>query len=241
MNVPFRIQFFVWKALQDGIPINHKLRFVDHNREAPCPRCLEEVETTTHALFFCKKVRATWAKSFIFNLSPLNQLTTRQYIHPLSIVEEGWHIVLVDEAWSNSDSQGGSSFVIKIYNLSVIGAGHASTRAEDAEEAEAISVIRGMRAARSVGLEKVVVLTDCRRLVRAYELGSDDLSWGALTLAPDMLGLASCFSDFRFCHISRSLNFEAHALAARGPLFPAVSIFEPLEASLFVNDVTCSL
>ncbi|KAF6136603.1 hypothetical protein GIB67_016059, partial [Kingdonia uniflora] len=73
--------------------------------------------------------------------------------------------------------------------------GHASTRAEDAEEAEAISVIRGM-AARSIGLKKVVVLTDCKRLVRAYELGSDDLSWGALTLAPDMLGLASCFFDF---------------------------------------------
>ncbi|KAF6161004.1 hypothetical protein GIB67_007645 [Kingdonia uniflora] len=121
------------------------------------------------------------------------------------------------------------------------GIGHASTRAEDAEEAEAISVIHGMRAARSVGLEKVVVLTDCRRLVRAYELYSNDLSWEALTLAPDMLGLASCFSDFRFCHISRSLNFEAHALVARGPLFPAVSIFEPLEANLFVNDVTCSL
>ncbi|KAF6161732.1 hypothetical protein GIB67_009101 [Kingdonia uniflora] len=119
--------------------------------------------------------------------------------------------------------------------------GHASTRAEYAEEAEVISVIRGMWAARSVGLEKVVVLTDCRRLVRAYELGSDDLSWGALTLAPDMLGLASCFSDFRFCYISRSLNFETHALAARGPLFPAVSIFEPLEANLFVNNVTCAL
>ncbi|KAF6152950.1 hypothetical protein GIB67_039657 [Kingdonia uniflora] len=97
--------------------------------------------------------------------------------------------------------------------------GHASSSAADAEEAEAISVIRGMRAARSVGLERVILLTDCRRLVRAFELGSDDLSWGALTLAPDMLGLASSFTDFRFRYISRSLNFEAHALAAKGPFF----------------------
>ncbi|KAF6155717.1 hypothetical protein GIB67_007154, partial [Kingdonia uniflora] len=104
---------------------------------------------------------------------------------------------------------------------------HASSRAADAEEAEAISVIRGMRAARSVGLEKVFLLTDCRRLVSAFELGSDDLSWGALTLALDILGLVSCFSDFYFYHISRSLNCEAHGLTASGPLFPAVSIFEP--------------
>ncbi|KAF6135525.1 hypothetical protein GIB67_015378, partial [Kingdonia uniflora] len=68
---------------------------------------------------------------------------------------------------------------------------HASSRAADAEEAEAISVIPDMRAAHSVGLEKVFLLTDCRRLVSAFELGSDDLSWGALALAPDMLGLDS--------------------------------------------------
>ncbi|KAF6136352.1 hypothetical protein GIB67_043161 [Kingdonia uniflora] len=119
--------------------------------------------------------------------------------------------------------------------------GHASSRAADAEEAEAISVIRGMRAARSAGLERVILFTDCRRLVRAFELGSDDLSWGSLTLAPDMLGLASSFTDFRFRYISRSLNFEAHALAAKGPFFHAISIFEPLEANSLVNSATAAL
>ncbi|KAF6166558.1 hypothetical protein GIB67_005420 [Kingdonia uniflora] len=53
---------------------------------------------------------------------------------------------------------------------------HASFRAADAEEAEVISVIRGMRAARSVGLEKVFLLTDYIKLVITFELGSDDLS-----------------------------------------------------------------
>ncbi|KAF6159033.1 hypothetical protein GIB67_022188 [Kingdonia uniflora] len=52
LNIHFRVQFFVWKALQDGIPTNHKLRFVDYSRVASCSRCLEEVETTTRALFF---------------------------------------------------------------------------------------------------------------------------------------------------------------------------------------------
>ncbi|KAF6151723.1 hypothetical protein GIB67_002006, partial [Kingdonia uniflora] len=92
---------------------------------------------------------------------------------------------------------------------------HDSTQAADPEEAEAISVIRGMRAAIRLGLERVLMLTDCRRLVRAFELGSDDLSWGALTLAPDMCCLASSFTAFRFCYFSRTFNFEAHALAAK--------------------------
>ncbi|KAF6142903.1 hypothetical protein GIB67_033291, partial [Kingdonia uniflora] len=109
------------------------------------------------------------------------------------------------------------------------------------KKAEAILVIRGMRAARSVGLERVILLTDCRRLVRAFKLGSDDLSWGALTLAQDMLGLASSFTDFRFRYISRSLNFEAHALAAKGHFFPAFSIFEPLKANSLVNSATAAL
>ncbi|KAF6150800.1 hypothetical protein GIB67_020883, partial [Kingdonia uniflora] len=65
--------------------------------------------------------------------------------------------------------------------------GYAFSRVADEEEAEAISVIRGMRAAHSVGLEKVFLLTDYRRLVSAFELGSDDLSWRALTMAPDLL------------------------------------------------------
>ncbi|KAF6167264.1 hypothetical protein GIB67_043125, partial [Kingdonia uniflora] len=172
-----------WIDEKDDLPTKHKLRFGDDDREATCPRCGEEVETTTHALFFCKKIRAIWAKSYTLTPAPPIQSPTTQYIHPLPLVEEG--------------------------------AGHDSSRATDAEEAEAVSVICGMRAALSLGLERVILLTDCRRLVCAFESGSDDLSWRALSLTPDMLGLASLFSDFHFQHFSRSLNGEAHALAAR--------------------------
>ncbi|KAF6157853.1 hypothetical protein GIB67_003753 [Kingdonia uniflora] len=151
--------------------------------------------------------------------APLPSKTTPRPQHislPLPAVEEGWHIVTVDGAWSNIDSQGGSGFVIKTHASSIIGTGYDSSRAADPEEAEAISVIRGMKAACSLGLEQVMVLTDCRRLVSAFETGSDDLSWGTLTPALDMIAIASSFSAFRFCHFSRLCNYEAHALAAKG-------------------------
>ncbi|KAF6151999.1 hypothetical protein GIB67_010573 [Kingdonia uniflora] len=64
--------------------------------------------------------------------------------------------------------------------------GYDSARAADSEETEAISVIRGMEAAHRLGLDQVLLLTDCQRLVRAFRDRFEDLSWDAPTLAPDM-------------------------------------------------------
>ncbi|KAF6153870.1 hypothetical protein GIB67_001103 [Kingdonia uniflora] len=165
MEVPFRIQFFIWKAIQNGIPTNHNLWHRDADSVTLCPRCGEEDETTTHALFFC----------------------------------------------------------------------FDSSRTADSEEAEAVAVIRGMEAALGRGMERVMVLTDCRCLVSAFETGSTDLSWGSLTLAPEMLFLADRIHEFHFRFINRCFNFEAHALAALGACSPVFSLFEPSEALDLVN------
>ncbi|KAF6135937.1 hypothetical protein GIB67_006829 [Kingdonia uniflora] len=113
--------------------------------------------------------------------------------------------------------------------------GFDSSRETDPEETEAISVIRGMEAAHGRGMERVMVLRDCRRLVSAYEERSADLSWGTLTLAPKMLALASRFAGFIFQFLSRLYNFEAHALATLGARSPAMSFFGPVKAAELVN------
>ncbi|KAF6139915.1 hypothetical protein GIB67_009762 [Kingdonia uniflora] len=76
--------------------------------------------------------------------------------------------------------------------------GHSSTRAANPEEAEAISVIRGMETTLSLGLDRIILLTDCQRLVQAFRDHSEDFSWGALTWAPDMYALAARFQTFFF-------------------------------------------
>ncbi|KAF6158459.1 hypothetical protein GIB67_022056 [Kingdonia uniflora] len=106
--------------------------------------------------------------------------------------------------------------------------GHAL--ATNPEEAEAIAVIRGLEAAQRCGLSRVLLLTNCKRLVRAFRDRSDDLTWGTLTLAPDLRALSDCFVDFRFEHIDRSCNFEAHCLAG-GASSPHFVCFEPIEAT----------
>ncbi|KAF6155102.1 hypothetical protein GIB67_035849 [Kingdonia uniflora] len=108
-------------------------------------------------------------------------------------------------------------------------------QADDLEEVEAVAVVRGMEAALSFGLHRVLLLTNCQRLVSAFKDRTDDLSWGALTLAPDTRELASRFEDFRFEFVHRSCNYEAHYLAARGACTPDFVFSEDQEASAFVN------
>ncbi|KAF6141294.1 hypothetical protein GIB67_024378 [Kingdonia uniflora] len=79
--------------------------------------------------------------------------------------------------------------------------GYGPARLADPEEAEALAVIRGLEAAQRCSFARVLLLSDCQRLVRAFRDRSDDLSWGTLTLAPDLRALSDCFADFRFKYI----------------------------------------
>ncbi|KAF6167068.1 hypothetical protein GIB67_041323 [Kingdonia uniflora] len=264
MTCPFRIQLFLWKAIQDGIPTKFRLWYGEDDWDTNYPRCGIETETTSHALFFCREVHDYWynldlsldfqnwdysesvsktiqqcyrkqggtdnlpaycsilsaimyviwtfRNELIFEqkrIQPIEAIKgAKLYIvphtrdsPPLKIVKtppnvhEGWHTVNVDAAWIKPDNMG------------------ELARAADPEEAEAIAVIRGMEAAHKLGLDRVLLLTDCQWLVRAFRDRSDDLFWGALTLALDMRALAAQFQDFHFDFVDRVCNYEAHFLA----------------------------
>ncbi|KAF6162012.1 hypothetical protein GIB67_021933 [Kingdonia uniflora] len=115
--------------------------------------------------------------------------------------------------------------------------GCGSTRAADPEEAEAVAVVRGMEAALRIGLHRVLILTDCQRLVSAFKDRPEDLSWGALTWALDIRALATRFEDFRFEFVHRSCNYDAHFLAAWGACTPDFAFLEDPQASAFVDSV----
>ncbi|KAF6170695.1 hypothetical protein GIB67_015647 [Kingdonia uniflora] len=112
-----------------------------------------------------------------------------------------------------------------------------SSQSKNSEEAEALSVIRGMEAAHKIDIERALVLTNCRRLVWAYETRTNDLSWDALAVAPEMLALSSSFSEFSFQFFSRSFNSKAHALTVLGVHSPTLSLNEPDEATKLIDYV----
>ncbi|KAF6151987.1 hypothetical protein GIB67_010561 [Kingdonia uniflora] len=156
----------------------------------------------------------------------------RQVNRPAPIAQAGWHTINVDASWSKADIPGGTSFIIKTHLGNIVCAGHEAAQAEDSKEAEAISVIRGMKAGQQMGLDKVIILTDCQRFVRAYRDRSDDLSLSTLTLAPDMLAIVAQFRDFHFDFTERACNFEAHFLASRGARSPPFICSVPSEATM---------
>ncbi|KAF6175404.1 hypothetical protein GIB67_036495 [Kingdonia uniflora] len=133
---------------------------------------------------------------------------------------------------------GGSSQWLQAGIGSTNNMGYDSLRAADAEEAEEVAVLREMEAVLSSGLHRVLLLTDCHCLVRAFRECSEDLSWGALTLALDIREMAASFLDFRFEFCDRSCNFEAHFLAARGATNPPIFCNLPLEVENLVNSVS---
>ncbi|KAF6160682.1 hypothetical protein GIB67_019622 [Kingdonia uniflora] len=287
LQVPFRLQLFLWKAIHNGILTKFNLWQGNEDWDTNYPRCDTKMETTAHALFFCPKIRDIWYESDLniefrlttysdslldifhrcFLLSrndsnislycrnfcsimyaiwmsrnllifeqknqnpkeivkhtkhlrlndlpaPVHRSRPPPYLPP--IVQEGWHIIQVDASRTTQGNLRGTGFTIRNHLTSVLCAGYGHARATDSEEAEAIAVIRGLEAAQWCGLSRVLLLTDCQRLVKAFRDRSDDLTWGALTLAPDLRALSDCFIDFRFEHIDRSCNFEVHCLAARG-------------------------
>ncbi|KAF6137216.1 hypothetical protein GIB67_030980 [Kingdonia uniflora] len=127
-----------------------------------------------------------------------------------------------------------SQEIIFVEGFDVIYQRYDQARAADAEEAEALSALRGLEAARHLGLQRILLLSDCQRIVRAFRGRSEDLSWGALTIAPDLRAMADWFFDFRFEHVNRKWNDSAHILAARGVGFPSSCRFVGQEANNYV-------
>ncbi|KAF6142882.1 hypothetical protein GIB67_022761 [Kingdonia uniflora] len=105
----------------------------------------------------------------------------------------------MDASWTAQDKTEGSGFTIKNHLNLFICAGYEQVRADDAEEAEALSALRGLEAARHLGLQRILLLSDCQRIVRAFRERSEDLSWGALTIAPDLRAAAEVLEQHLAC------------------------------------------
>lgn len=58
-----RIQFFLWRAIHDGLPTLAKLSTRIATINPKCPRCGLETEYLMHTLFFCQIARDAWRAS----------------------------------------------------------------------------------------------------------------------------------------------------------------------------------
>lgn len=55
MNIPSKIQIFLWRCAHDILPTRQKLRNMKMPIDTTCPRCPETQEETIHAIWRCSK------------------------------------------------------------------------------------------------------------------------------------------------------------------------------------------
>lgn len=63
LMVPEKVKIFLWRAAKNLLPTAENLRKKRVMQEATCPICKNEIESTAHALLFCKFARKVWRYS----------------------------------------------------------------------------------------------------------------------------------------------------------------------------------
>ncbi|KAF6148764.1 hypothetical protein GIB67_019372 [Kingdonia uniflora] len=205
LKIPFCIQFFLWKALHNGIPTKQNLWHGDDNWNTICPRCGEEDQTTTHALFFYNNVREFWALSnhnsdlrnwaysdsmenvmTIFTFQKRNDLDTtilwRMIDAIMFVIWIDRNELVFNKVKPNPPKAIKIAMSFFLHPLTsplpfidpptwpfrrFMRGGFEYVKTTDLEEAVALAVIRGMKAALQVGLERGAA-SDCNRLELHY-------------------------------------------------------------------------
>ncbi|KAH9747206.1 reverse transcriptase domain-containing protein [Citrus sinensis] len=63
LMLPEKVKIFLWRAAKNLLPTAENLREKRVMQEATCPICKKEIESTAHALLFCKFARKVWRYS----------------------------------------------------------------------------------------------------------------------------------------------------------------------------------
>ena len=76
LNVPSKIQHFIWRACIDSFPTKLNLSKRIPIPNAICERCGSEIEDTVHALWGCQKLKELW-----WNVEQCRSFLTERFVN----------------------------------------------------------------------------------------------------------------------------------------------------------------
>ncbi|KAK1618623.1 hypothetical protein QYE76_024140 [Lolium multiflorum] len=128
----------------------------------------------------------------------------------------GWTKLNADGAFSAKDGSGGCGVVMRDHNgRFLVGASHFFHSSSDPERAELLACKQALVMARSKGLTKMVLETDCLGVVAKIRSNNMDRSIHG-PLVEEIKSLLKDFADHSVRHVRRTGNKVAHSLARFG-------------------------
>jgi ribonuclease HI len=141
--------------------------------------------------------------------SPVTNRPVEHWLPPA----EGWTKINTDGAFSKDSETGDRGVVLRDHHGSFIsGACHFFSLVSEPEQAELLACRMGLQLAKSLGLRKVVLETDCATaVVKMVDKELDRSIHGSIV--EEIKGLLQDFEEVRVKHVRRSGNMVAHKLA----------------------------
>jgi ribonuclease HI len=151
-----------------------------------------------------------------------------------------WTKINSDGSFSNLDQNGGTGVVIRDHRGCVLSAACTPLeRCQDAEEAQALAALQGIRIASELGFQKVIFELDCASVVKAICSQVQDRSsnWATYEEAKRLL---KAFDDHTVMLSGRGCNSAADTLAKHARTFglhsQGLSLY-PIIRDLVIKDM----
>jgi ribonuclease HI len=151
--------------------------------------------------------------------------------------EEGWTKANADGAFSQAHGAGGGGVVLRDHRgVFLAGESLYLPRVSDPERAELLSCQRAVTLAKDMGVQKLILETDCLGAVTKLLSREMDRS-GHGPLVEDIKVLLRGFADSSVKHVRRSGNETAHKLAKVGCVNKCFSSWVGLPPDFIVNSL----
>ncbi|OMO50989.1 reverse transcriptase [Corchorus capsularis] len=233
---PNKVRNFLWKAVINRLPTAEGLWKRRINNSPMCPICQQKEETTEHALLLSDWTEKVWfGMDFGYKIDKRAITTFDAWFEKVIQNAGGWLKLNCDGAFDKASNEAGIGVIIRDDNGRVVQGCNKTIKAKSATCAEALAVYEGLKLARNIGAQRLIVETDCQ-LVYQNAISIRDRCWEIEPISEDIKNLLKDFQQSKMRWISRTANQAADWVAcqARKKMCPEGWVDQPPSSLVYI-------
>ncbi|OMP05396.1 hypothetical protein COLO4_08881 [Corchorus olitorius] len=238
IKAPSKVKVFTWRLRRRALATNEELWKRKCIAEPVCVLCGEDVETIEHMLLLCSWTRKESARISREPEVLKNHIAFTSWIvwkarcqavfeHKAINVDQrgcyvgkppsGWHKVNCDGALCTVSLSAGIG-VIRNHEGHLISGAGKKVVGESALCVEALAFKEGMKIAKSLQLDKIIVETDCEILYKSFVNHGKGLDWRIEPVLADINHLVKWFKVVEYRCVKREANMAADWIVVQSRL-----------------------